>query len=113
MPMPEGDPADGVHPLDATGETRIVLNLGSRRWQLEDRGKTSVDPAAIMAAFLARFHPRAMLKERRRVLRAMYRSYLRRIGRSGAPSAARRKVGRNEPCPCGSGKKYKTCCLRR
>ena len=21
-----------------------------------------------------------------------------------------RKVGRNEPCPCGSGKKYKYCC---
>jgi len=20
------------------------------------------------------------------------------------------KVGRNEPCPCGSGKKYKKCC---
>ncbi|MEI6531249.1 MAG: SEC-C metal-binding domain-containing protein [Chlamydiota bacterium] len=20
-------------------------------------------------------------------------------------------VGRNDPCPCGSGKKYKTCCL--
>lgn len=20
------------------------------------------------------------------------------------------KVGRNEPCPCGSGKKYKQCC---
>ena len=23
-----------------------------------------------------------------------------------------RKVGRNEPCPCGSGKKYKNCCGR-
>lgn len=23
-----------------------------------------------------------------------------------------RKVGRNEPCPCGSGKKYKKCCGR-
>ncbi len=23
------------------------------------------------------------------------------------------KVGRNDPCPCGSGKKYKHCCLRR
>ena len=23
-----------------------------------------------------------------------------------------RKVGRNEPCPCGSGKKYKQCCCR-
>ena len=22
----------------------------------------------------------------------------------------RKKVGRNEPCPCGSGKKYKKCC---
>jgi len=20
------------------------------------------------------------------------------------------KVGRNDPCPCGSGKKYKKCC---
>ena len=24
---------------------------------------------------------------------------------------AKKKVGRNEPCPCGSGKKYKKCCL--
>ena len=23
------------------------------------------------------------------------------------------KVGRNEPCPCGSGKKYKKCCGAR
>ena len=22
-----------------------------------------------------------------------------------------KKVGRNEPCPCGSGKKHKNCCL--
>lgn len=23
------------------------------------------------------------------------------------------KVGRNDPCPCGSGKKYKACCLKK
>jgi hypothetical protein len=23
------------------------------------------------------------------------------------------KIGRNDPCPCGSGKKYKYCCLRK
>jgi uncharacterized protein YecA (UPF0149 family) len=23
------------------------------------------------------------------------------------------KVGRNAPCPCGSGKKYKKCCLEK
>ncbi|MGI6595384.1 MAG: preprotein translocase subunit SecA [Candidatus Ratteibacteria bacterium] len=26
------------------------------------------------------------------------------------PSSSEKKVGRNEPCPCGSGKKYKKCC---
>lgn len=25
---------------------------------------------------------------------------------------APKKIGRNEPCPCGSGKKYKNCCGR-
>lgn len=23
------------------------------------------------------------------------------------------KIGRNEPCPCGSGIKYKKCCLNK
>ncbi len=26
------------------------------------------------------------------------------------PIAAEKKIGRNEPCPCGSGNKYKKCC---
>jgi len=26
------------------------------------------------------------------------------------PVVADPKVGRNDPCPCGSGKKYKKCC---
>ncbi|WP_366946159.1 SEC-C metal-binding domain-containing protein [Thermoflexus sp.] len=25
------------------------------------------------------------------------------------PEAASRSIGRNDPCPCGSGKKYKHC----
>jgi integrase len=25
----------------------------------------------------------------------------------------RQKVGRNKPCPCGSGKKYKACCINK
>jgi preprotein translocase subunit SecA len=36
-------------------------------------------------------------------------------GGDGGAAPARRKtpkVGRNEPCPCGSGKKYKHCCGR-
>ena len=26
------------------------------------------------------------------------------------PKVNENKVGRNDPCPCGSGKKYKQCC---
>jgi len=29
------------------------------------------------------------------------------------PIIASPKIGRNEKCPCGSGKKYKKCCLNR
>ena len=29
---------------------------------------------------------------------------------SPTPQAQRVKIGRNDPCPCGSGKKYKRCC---
>ena len=29
--------------------------------------------------------------------------------KSNAPVHVEKKVGRNDPCPCGSGKKYKNC----
>jgi preprotein translocase subunit SecA len=31
-------------------------------------------------------------------------------GRAGADAGKSGKVGRNDPCPCGSGKKFKKCC---
>ena len=34
----------------------------------------------------------------------------RAMGTGAAGRARPRKVGRNDPCPCGSGKKYKKCC---
>lgn len=30
----------------------------------------------------------------------------------GTVQKAQAKVGRNDPCPCGSGKKFKKCCLK-
>ncbi|MBZ0335575.1 YchJ family protein [Marinobacter sp. AL4B] len=32
---------------------------------------------------------------------------------SGATSEGDHKPGRNDVCPCGSGRKYKVCCLRK
>jgi uncharacterized protein len=39
-----------------------------------------------------------------------------RVPAPPAPSAGdvhAQQVGRNDPCPCGSGKKYKKCCGRK
>jgi preprotein translocase subunit SecA len=37
-------------------------------------------------------------------------NYNRGDGSSAQPVTKGKKVGRNDPCPCGSGKKYKKCC---
>jgi len=29
------------------------------------------------------------------------------------PATVKREVGRNDPCPCGSGKKFKKCCINK
>ena len=48
-----------------------------------------------------------------------YNELLRGLGRSDRASlhasfhGASKKVGRNDPCPCGSGRKYKKCCLAK
>jgi SWIM/SEC-C metal-binding protein len=35
---------------------------------------------------------------------------LKKLLKPAKPQKAKEKVGRNDPCPCGSGKKYKKCC---
>jgi len=49
----------------------------------------------------------------------LYNELVRSLGRTDRASlhasflGASKKVGRNDPCPCGSGKKYKKCCLAK
>ena len=62
--------------------------------------------------------------EQRRALEEHGRSFLRAVesGALAGQAPARRtapfvhraeKTGRNDPCPCGSGKKFKQCCMQR
>jgi SEC-C motif-containing protein len=52
------------------------------------------------------------LAEFRQVEGAWY--YVRPLREGPAPiRSTQAKVGRNDPCPCGSGKKFKACCLNR
>jgi uncharacterized protein YecA (UPF0149 family) len=40
---------------------------------------------------------------------------IRRVSASEAHALSRRfrEIGRNQPCPCGSGRKYKRCCMQQ
>ncbi|MFO7850272.1 MAG: SEC-C metal-binding domain-containing protein [Spirochaetia bacterium] len=56
-----------------------------------------------------------MCKKRHRLLRHLYIHYRERMVPTelpGMPLLNNQKVGRNDPCPCGSGLKYKKCCGR-
>jgi uncharacterized protein YecA (UPF0149 family) len=64
------------------------------------------------------FEPRAAVIEKIRMLVAQKKKArgLTQAPASSAPAPAPApvvigvKTGRNDPCPCGSGKKYKKCC---
>lgn len=50
-----------------------------------------------------------LVQTRHSQLKQVYVNSMKRQ-KQGKPSISSGKVGRNDPCPCGSGKKYKKCC---
>ena len=61
------------------------------------------------AASMEKKHPKLY-----RILQAIYKQDTKRLFRTVVKKVFRssaKKVGRNAPCPCGSGKKFKYCCL--
>ncbi len=74
-------------PLGARDPARITRRTAGAGWTSE------AIPPDRLAAVLAGFE----------------RAARGRAGRRGAVAGPR--IGRNDPCPCGSGKKYKRCCL--
>ncbi len=66
------------------------------------------DPANVREAQKAKGLDRSKMKEERTDLLAQAHSNTQHQEVT-QPIVAEKKVGRNEPCPCGSGKKYKNC----
>lgn len=52
------------------------------------------------------------LRQPGKLSRAMYSNSPKEEERKQQPIIKAAKIGRNDPCPCGSGKKYKKCCGR-
>jgi preprotein translocase subunit SecA len=84
VPQGEGNPAEA--PMDGDGRRprRIATSVDDMEDQFQRRKKRELEQA--------------------RMAGSGEHQQVQQIVRSGD------KVGRNDPCPCGSGKKYKKCC---
>lgn len=96
---PRGAPAPGAVRVDTLGEASVEPEHEKHRERLEQ----------LWAAFQQR-HPRYRERFARRST-VMHGLAGRIVGAPrGKIERRTAKVGRNDPCPCGSGKKFKKCC---
>lgn len=120
MYCPDPDCACGEAGVSFLGEDGDV---GMVRVELES-GKVKFEPKAshesllqtLWRSFHQRHHGIAHLKQRDIEMKKFGAEVLFARPDTVQPVTVRReqsKVGRNESCPCGSGKKYKKCCLRK
>lgn len=94
--------------ITVTDESTAVALYGYAMTMLKSKVVTAKGVKAYLEE-LAKKQIRDMTEIERLALLAL--GFLRRKPRSKPFVATASKVGRNDPCPCGSGLKFKLCCL--
>ena len=98
--------------LRAYGQHDPVVAYKEEGFQMFEAMVTAIREETIRRVFLFELQPTQELKRKR---------VAKETGASGAsdgtmkqkPVRKTQKIGPNDPCPCGSGKKYKKCCLQK
>lgn len=105
--FPVGEDATTADPWCA-----FRLKYAKKHWAIMEECPPPIPMAEIRSA-IEEQHPDFynQLKKRHEKLKKIYLN-CRRKHYSPPQSVTDQKVGRNDPCPCGSGKKYKKCCLK-
>ena len=97
--------------LRAYGQNDPVVEYKREGYEMFERMIAAIQEETLRRIFLARVQVGGQVK-RERVAKVTGES----AGADGTvkkqPVKKGKKVGRNDPCPCGSGKKYKKCCGR-
>ena len=97
--------------LRAYGQNDPVVEYKREGYEMFERMIAAIQEETLRRIFLARIQVGSTVK-RERVAKVTGES----AGNDGTvkkqPVKKGHKVGRNDPCPCGSGKKYKKCCGR-
>ena len=96
--------------LRAYGQNDPVVAYKEEGYEMFESMIAAIQAETIRRIFLARVQVGATTVKRERVAKVTGES----AGSDGTvkkqPVKKGQKVGRNDPCPCGSGKKYKKCC---
>ncbi len=97
------------------GGAKAVLHVSTRPemrdYQVEQTPAPQLSPDRVMEQLRRRQPLRRLLRKRQARMQEAARNIKARYFQAAPPSsAARPAAGRNDPCPCGSGKKYKRCC---
>jgi uncharacterized protein YchJ len=90
----------------------VALNYRKKRWKLVDESSFSISLETVRTAIEEQLPDIYKQMHKRHIkLKAIY-AYCKKKHYASKQEFELPKVGRNDPCPCGSGKKYKKCCLR-
>ncbi len=100
---------DYTHSETGDLEFFVRVDYQSKSWTLdEDSPASTLDIASVQSAMESQYPEfYDVVKIRLQRMKLLYSNYQKSL-----PSEKIQKVGRNDPCKCGSGKKYKKCCGR-
>ena len=97
--------------LQAYGQHDPVIAYKQEGYEMFQAMTTAIREETVHRLFVTPVRPAQEIK-RKRVAKEVTA-----IGTDGGskpkPVRKEKKVGPNEPCPCGSGKKYKKCCMQK
>ncbi len=104
---------ENIHKLGVREpEFSFVYDYGSNR-VIDVRGSNNEEINSIIRTFSSSLNAK-FEKRHARLKDEVKQEIMDKIKKKGfKPVDAGRKLGRNEPCHCGSGKKYKKCCLQK
>ena len=99
---------DGIG-LRAYGNRNPITEYQIEGYDMFDEMVHLIREDTVRRMFMARIN---VPQERKQVAVAKETNFeqAKAAGGPAGPKRVEKKVGRNEPCPCGSGKKYKQCC---
>ena len=103
-------PLEEVEAGEVTSEFPvIVLDYKAGQCEVERSGCEETEFVRRLAATIVTGNYKNWFKKRHTRMQSLYKFYRQRHCESSTVTSEE-KIGRNDPCPCGSGKKYKKCC---